>query len=106
LVSGSSPDRGAMWDKEMRKRLFLLLGLLGRRIKIRNSVINSVINLLKKMPRRKLEDNNIRKLTKSGNGSIGLTLPIETVRDLGWREKQKVVVKRVRGGVLVKDWKK
>jgi hypothetical protein len=58
------------------------------------------------MPRRKLEDNNIRKLTKSGNGSIGLTLPIEVVRELGWREKQKVVVKRVRGGVLVKDWKK
>ncbi len=42
------------------------------------------------MPRRKSEDNNIRKLTKSGNGSIGLTLPIEVVRELGWKEKQKV----------------
>jgi hypothetical protein len=57
------------------------------------------------MPRRKLEDNNIRKLTKSGNGSIGLTLPIEVVRELKWKEKQKVIVKRVRGGVLIKDWK-
>jgi len=59
------------------------------------------------MPRRKAEESNIRKLTKScGGKSIGLTLPIEVVRELGWKDKQKVVVKRVRGGVLVKDWKK
>ena len=58
------------------------------------------------MPRRKLEEKNIRKLTRSGGGkSIGLTLPIEMVRDLGWREKQKVIVKRVRGGFMVTDWK-
>ena len=47
----------------------------------------------------------IRKLTKLGGKSIGLTLPIDLVRELGWREKQKVVVKRVRGGVMIKDWK-
>ena len=55
---------------------------------------------------KKTADNSVRKLTKLGGKSIGLTLPIELVRELGWREKQKVVVKRVRGGVLVKDWKK
>ena len=48
----------------------------------------------------------IRKLTKIGGKSIGLTLPIDLVRELGWREKQKVTVKRVRGGVMIKDWKK
>ena len=58
------------------------------------------------MPVRKQEDTSIRKLTKLGGKSIGLTLPIELVRELGWREKQKVVVKRVHGGVLIKDWKK
>jgi len=58
------------------------------------------------MARRKNNEDNIRKLTKSGNGSIGLTLPIEIVRELKWKEKQKVMVKRVRGGVLIKDWKK
>lgn len=78
----------------------------GRKIKLRNSAINSVINYFKIMARRKQSENNIRKLTKSGNGSIGLTLPIEVVRDLGWREKQRVVVKRVRRGILIKDWKK
>lgn len=53
-----------------------------------------------------ITDKNTRKLTKLGGKSIGLTLPIELVRELGWREKQKVVVTRVRGGVMIKDWKK
>ncbi len=56
---------------------------------------------------RKAENaKEIRKLTKLGGKSIGLTLPIDMVRELGWREKQKVIVKRVRGGVMIKDWKK
>jgi len=55
---------------------------------------------------RKIEDRNIRKLTRVGKQSIAVTIPIEMVRELKWREKQKVTVKRVRGGVLIKDWKK
>jgi len=55
---------------------------------------------------RKSTEKNIRKLAKIGKQSVGLTLPIEMIRELGWREKQRVVVKKVRGGVLVKDWKK
>jgi len=58
------------------------------------------------MKKRTMGDKNIRKLTKLGGKSIGLTLSIELVRGLGWKEKQKVTVKRVRGGVLIKDWKK
>lgn len=58
------------------------------------------------MPKETITDRNIRKLTKLGGKSIGLTLPIEIVRELGWKEKQKVVVKRVHGGVMIKDWKK
>ena len=54
---------------------------------------------------KKRGDKGVRKLTKLGGKSIGLTLPIELVRELGWREKQKVVVKRVRGGVVIRDWK-
>lgn len=57
------------------------------------------------MARRKNEDTGIRKLTKVGGKSIGLTIPIELIRELGWKEKQKVTVKRVRGGLLIKDWK-
>lgn len=57
------------------------------------------------MPRQKSQDENIRKLTKLGGKSIAVTLPIEIVRELGWKEKQKVVVKRIPGGVQIKDWK-
>ena len=57
------------------------------------------------MGRRKIENNDIRKLTKSGNGSIGLTLPIKMIRDLGWREKQKVKVKRISGGMVIRDFR-
>ena len=58
------------------------------------------------MARRKLEDKNIRKLTRIGNKSIGLTLPIEIARALKWRVKQKVVVKRRGKGILITDWEK
>jgi antitoxin component of MazEF toxin-antitoxin module len=50
-------------------------------------------------------DNSVRKLTKLGGKSIGLTLPIELVRELGWREKQRVTVKKVRGGFTVRDYR-
>lgn len=50
------------------------------------------------------KNTEVRKLTKLGGKSIGLTLPIELVRELKWREKQKVVVKKVRGGLIIRDW--
>jgi len=56
--------------------------------------------------RRKLKNRNIRKLTRVGDKSIGLTLPIEIVRQLKWREKQKVVVKKIGKRVVIEDWEK
>lgn len=50
-------------------------------------------------------DKSIRKLTKVGGKSIGLTLPIELVRELGWREKQRVTVKRIKGGFEIRDYR-
>jgi len=58
------------------------------------------------MPTQKLKNKNVRKLIKLGNGSIALTLPIELVKKLGWKEKQKVVARKVFGRLLIKDWKK
>lgn len=55
---------------------------------------------------RKFADRNIRKITKLGKKSFAITLPVELVGELKWKEKQKVVVKRVRGGLLIKDWHK
>lgn len=54
----------------------------------------------------KLKNKNIRKITKVGRTSLAITLPKEIANELSWKEKQKVVVKKVRGGVLIKDWKK
>ncbi len=55
---------------------------------------------------QKLKNKNVRKITKVGGKSLAITLPKEMVAQLGWKEKQKVTVKKVRGGVLIKDWKK
>lgn len=54
----------------------------------------------------KLKDKNTRKITRVGKTSLAVTLPKEMANELGWKEKQKVVVKKVRGGILIKDWKK
>ena len=55
---------------------------------------------------QKLVDKNIRKLTRAGKASISVTIPVEIVKSLNWREKQKVVVKKVNGSVVIRDWKK
>ena len=54
---------------------------------------------------KKLREKNTRKLQQLGKTSLAVTLPIEMTKELKWKEKQKVVVKKVRGGVLIKDWK-
>ncbi|MBU4360582.1 hypothetical protein KKA66_01900 [Patescibacteria group bacterium] len=57
------------------------------------------------MSTRKIENRQIRKLTKSGRGaSISLTIPIEIIRKLKWRDNQKVIVKQRGEGVLITDW--
>lgn len=54
--------------------------------------------------RRKLEDKNIRKIIKSGD-SYAVTLPIEMVRELKWREKQKVTIRKRGENIIISDWK-
>ena len=58
------------------------------------------------MPRKKLEDRNTRKLSKNSNGSYALTLPIEIVRELRWRDKQKLTVRKSGNKIIIEDWKK
>jgi len=57
------------------------------------------------MPLQKLNKQEIRKIIKIGD-SFSVTIPIEILRVLGWKEKQKVTVKKTRGGFVVRDWKK
>lgn len=61
------------------------------------------------MGRRKLEDKNIRKLSKVGGGATyAITLPIDVIREFGWKEKQKLVIEADKGRkrLIIKDWKK
>jgi len=55
---------------------------------------------------RKLKEKNLRKLIKIGTTSLSVTIPKEITNSLRLKAKQKVVVKRVTGGVLIKDWRK
>ena len=54
---------------------------------------------------RKLVNKNTRKLVRLGKASLAVTLPMEMVKELKWKEKQKVTAKKVHGGILIKDWK-
>ena len=57
------------------------------------------------MARRKIEDHNIRSLTKlAGGSSYAVTLPIDIIRELGWKSKQKLVVKKYGNGIIIQDW--
>ncbi len=58
------------------------------------------------MARRELEEKNIRKLTRMGRegSSLGMTIPKELVKELGWRERQKVVVKKLGKTLIISDW--
>lgn len=55
---------------------------------------------------RKLSEQNTRKLTRVGGTSLSVTIPVDIVRKLRWKERQKVVVRKSGSGVSVKDWGK
>lgn len=57
------------------------------------------------MTRPKLENKNTRKIYKNAS-SYAITLPLELVKELGWREKQKLTLTKRGSGILIKDWEK
>jgi len=58
------------------------------------------------MGRRKVESHNIRKITKvAGGDSFAVILPIEMVRKLRWKEKQRVVVILEGKKIIITDWR-
>lgn len=54
---------------------------------------------------RKTSENNTRKLVKLGKTSLAVTIPKNILLELGWREKQNVVVKKHGKTVIITDWK-
>jgi len=57
------------------------------------------------MARRNLEDRNVRKLRKNSGGTTLVSLPIEFIRELRWRDGQKVTVKKKGRSIVIEDWK-
>jgi hypothetical protein len=57
------------------------------------------------MPRKPLEERNVRKLYKNSGGTVIVSLPIELIRELKWRDGQKVVVNKRGKGIEIVDWK-
>ena len=55
------------------------------------------------MGRRRIEERNIRKITKTAGGkSYAITIPIEHMRNLKWQHGQKVVVEQDGDSLTVK----
>lgn len=52
-----------------------------------------------------MKNKNVRKIIKNGRKSYYVNIPKELVRELGLRERQKVVVKKYGKGILIEDWK-
>lgn len=58
------------------------------------------------MSNRKISERNVRSLTKmSGGSSYGITIPMEYIRKLGWRSKQKLDLTLVGDRIIIRDWK-
>ena len=47
--------------------------------------------------------NNIRKLTRIGRSALAVMLPAAMLREIGWRERQRVLVKRIPRGFMIID---
>lgn len=57
--------------------------------------------------RRKLGEENVRSLTKTGGGrTYTVSLPRDAIREFGWKERQKLelVVVEKRKMILIRDW--
>ncbi len=58
------------------------------------------------MPYKKYKDRNIRKLTKIGEASLGLTLSKDIIVKSKLRERQKVRVFLKGRTIMIQDWRK
>jgi len=50
----------------------------------------------------------IRKITRNGGYSLGITLPMAVIREFRWKERQKVQlkIKKRKKEIVIADWKK
>jgi len=56
--------------------------------------------------RRIISDTRTHKITVTGGKSYSLIIPVEFIRHLGWRERQKLDITLDGEKIIIKDWKK
>jgi len=56
------------------------------------------------MSRQKMDKEKLRKI-QSSKGSYFVTLPINKMRELGWKNGHKVIIKKWGDGFVIGDWK-
>jgi len=50
-------------------------------------------------------EKHIRKVTRVGKRSLAVVIPADIARELGIRERQKLVVRRSGQKIIIEDWK-
>jgi bifunctional DNA-binding transcriptional regulator/antitoxin component of YhaV-PrlF toxin-antitoxin module len=57
------------------------------------------------MGRRKITKENIRNIQRTRR-TYYITIPLEIMKSFGWKERQKVIVKKLgRNKIIISDWK-
>ena len=56
------------------------------------------------MSDKKESEKNLRKLTRVGKTSLCVTIPVEMVKELKLKERQKVVLNLKGGKITIEDW--
>ena len=57
-------------------------------------------------PRRQASgDETVRKLTKTGSYTYYVTIPKADIEALGWKERQRLRVRRTGQKIVITDWK-
>jgi len=56
------------------------------------------------MARQKVGSEDTRKLSQFSSGSYFVTLPVASIRNLGWRDGQKLTVQQEGDKLVIKDW--
>ncbi|MCG2693719.1 AbrB/MazE/SpoVT family DNA-binding domain-containing protein [Candidatus Parcubacteria bacterium] len=49
---------------------------------------------------------HIHYLSKAGGHSYYIVLPVDFVRELNWRERQKLVINKTGNKITIEDWEK
>jgi len=58
------------------------------------------------MARRKDSDTPVRSLTKiAGGSSYAVVIPKKYIRELKWKDRQKLVIRKYRDHIVIRDWK-